>query len=117
MDLPSTKTGARVHDLPAAALAQVRLCLRLNDFVFTYGRSAPVTYKTIRAHFAAIVAEAGLVDVRLHDLRRTLITAAAAGGESVFVIRGLLGHKTTAMAARYVQEAGARGARSAREGG
>ena len=46
------------------------------------------------------------MDVRLHDLRRTLITTAAAGGESVFVIRGLLGHKTTAMAARDVQEAG-----------
>ena len=106
VDLPSTKTGARMHDLPAAALAQMQLCLRINDFVFTYGRSAPVTYRTIRAHFAEIVAEAGLVDVRLHDLRRTLITAAAAGGESVFVIRGLLGHKTTAMAARYVQEAG-----------
>ena len=104
--LPTTKTGARMHDLPAAALAQIQLCLHLNDFVFTYGRSAPVTYRTIRAHFAEIVAEAGLVDVRLHDLRRTLITAAAAGGESVFVIRGLLGHKTTAMAARYVQEAG-----------
>lgn len=104
--LPATKTGARVHDLPAAALAEMRRCLRINDFVFTYGRSAPVTYRTIRAHFAEIIAEAGLVDVRLHDLRRTLITTAAAGGESVFVIRGLLGHKTTAMAARYVQEAG-----------
>ena len=31
---------------------------------------------------------------------------AAASGESVFVIRGLLGHETTQIAARYVQEAG-----------
>ena len=106
VNLPRTKTGARVHDLPAAALAEMRRCLRINDFVFTYGRSAPVTYRTIREHFAEIVAQAGLQDVRLHDLRRTLITRAAAGGESVFVIRGLLGHTTTAMAARYVQEAG-----------
>ena len=104
--LPSTKTGARVHDLPGAALALVSALLRINDWVFTYGRAAPVTYRTVRAHFAQIVAAADLDDVRLHDLRRTLITTAAASGEGVFVIRGLLGHTTTAMAARYVQEAG-----------
>lgn len=106
LTLPTTKTGARVHDLPEAALTLLSALLRINAWVFTYGRSAPVTYRTVRAHFAAIVGEAGLEDVRLHDLRRTLITTAAASGESVFVIRGLLGHRTTAMAARYVQEAG-----------
>ena len=111
--LPSTKTGARVHDLPAAALSLVSALARFNEWVFSYGRSAPVMYRTVRAHFAEIVAQAGLEDVRLHDLRRTLITAAAAAGENVFVVRDLLGHTTTAMAARYVQEAGldVRGAR------
>ena len=104
--LPRTKTGARAHDLPAAALALVSALPRINEWIFTYGRSAPVTYRTVRNHFSEIVVKAGLEDVRLHDLRRTLITTAAAGGESVFVIRGLLGHTTTAMAARYVQEAG-----------
>ena len=104
--LPSTKTGARVHDLPAPAIALLSALPRINEWVFTYGRAAPVTYRTVRAHFADIVAKAGLADVRLHDLRRTLITAAAAAGESVFVVRGLLGHTTTTMAARYVQEAG-----------
>ena len=104
--LPETKTGPRSHDLPAAALDLVGVLPRINDWIFTYGRSAPVTYRTVRAHFAGIVAVAGLEDVRLHDLRRTLITEAAASGEGVFVIRGLLGHTTIAMAARYVQEAG-----------
>ena len=104
--LPSTKTGSRSHDLPAAALALVSALPRINDWIFTYGRSAPVTYRTVRQHFAEFVSEAGLEDVRLHDLRRTLITTAAASGESVFVIRDLLGHSTLAMAARYVQEAG-----------
>ena len=106
MHLPDTKTGSRSHRLPSAALAEVRACFRLNDHIFTYGRSAPVTYRTIRKHFAEFVAEAGLEDVRLHDLRRTLMTRAAAGGESAFVIRDLLGHRTMAMASRYVQEAG-----------
>ena len=106
VNLPRTKTGARVHELPAAALALVSALPRINEWVFTTGRSASVTYRTVRRHFLQIVDQAGLDDVRLHDLRRTLITKAAAGGESVFVIRGLLGHTTTAMAERYVQEAG-----------
>ena len=105
-NLPRTKTGARVHDLPAAALDLVSALPRINEWIFTNGRSAPVTYRTVRRHFLEIVTAAGLEDVRLHDLRRTLITVAAASGESVFVIRGLLGHETTQIAARYVQEAG-----------
>ena len=104
--LPSTKTGARVHDLPGAALDELKGLPRINEFVFTSGRPASMTYRTVRRHFLDIVAAAGLKDVRLHDLRRTLITTAAASGESVFIIRGLLGHATTAIAARYVQEAG-----------
>ena len=112
--LPRTKTGERVHDLPEAALWLVRELPRTNAWIFTTGgRPAPVTYRTVRVHFSQIVAEAGLEDVRLHDLRRTLITSAAAAGENVFVVRDLLGHRTTVMAARYVQEAGldVRGAR------
>ena len=104
--LPSTKTGARVHTLPEAALLVVRALPRINDWVFTYGRPAPVTYRTVRRHFAEVVSAAGLEDVRLHDLRRTLITAAAASGAGVFIIRGLLGHSTLSTAQRYVQEAG-----------
>lgn len=106
VNLPRTKTGARVHDLPAAALDLMSALPRINEWIFTNGRSAPVTYRTVRRHFLEIVAGTGLEDVRLHDLRRTLITVAAASGESVFVIRGLLGHETTQIAARYVQEAG-----------
>ena len=106
LTLPTTKTGPRVHDLPAAALALVNALPRINEWLFAYRRAAPVTYRTVRLHFAEIVAQAGLRDVWLHDLRRTLMTAAAASGEGIFVIRGLLGHRTTAMAARYVQEAG-----------
>ena len=106
VELPQTKTGPRVHDLVPAALSLVTSRPRINEWIFTSGRPAPLAYRTVRRHFLEFVAAAGLENVRLHDLRRTLITTAAAGGESVFVIRGLLGHTTTAMAARYVQEAG-----------
>ena len=111
--LPATKTGPRVHDLPTAALSLIEELPRINDWVFTSGRRGSLVYRTVRRHFLQVVADVGLENVRLHDLRRTLITNAAASGESVFVIRDLLGHKTVTMAARYVQEAGldVRGAR------
>ena len=43
---------------------------------------------------------------RLHDLRRTVMTAAAAAGVGTHVLRDLLGHRTAAMADRYVRSVG-----------
>ena len=47
-----------------------------------------------------------MTDVRLHDLRRTVMTSAAAAGVGTYVLRDLLGHKTTTMADRYVRAVG-----------
>ena len=47
-----------------------------------------------------------LQDVRLHDLRRTVMTQAAAVGIGTHVLRDLLGHKTTIMADRYIRAVG-----------
>ena len=49
-----------------------------------------------------ILAEAGVADLRIHDLRHGLATQAARHGASALIIRDLLGHKTLAMANRYV---------------
>ena len=109
--LPQTKTGRRVHGLPAAALELLAGLPRINGYVFTTGdgaaRDAPVRYQTVHGVFAAIVADARLVDVRLHDLRRTVMTSAARAGLGSHVLRDLLGHKTTAMADRYIRHVGA----------
>ena len=104
--LPKTKTGRRNHDLPSAALAILTDLPRINAWPFTTGRDAPVTYRTARLHFARIAAAAGLEDVRLHDLRRTVMTTAAAAGVGTHVLRDLLGHKTTVMADRYIRHVG-----------
>ena len=106
--LPETKTGRRVHHLPAPALAILQAMPRINDnaWAFTTGRSSHVTYRTARKHFGEAAAAAGLPDVRLHDLRRTLMTAAAASGIGSHVLRDLLGHKTTEIADRYVRAVG-----------
>ena len=104
--LPETKTGRRGHDLPGAALAILRALPQINKWAFTTSSRAPLSYGTVRKDFARIAATAGLKDVRLHDLRRTVMTAAAAAGVGTYVLRDLLGHKTTAMADRYVRAVG-----------
>ena len=65
-----------------------------------------MTYRTVCKRFGAVVKAAGLNDVRLHDLRRTVMTSAAAAGVGTHVLRDLLGHKTTAMADRYIRHVG-----------
>ena len=103
--LPDTKTGRRWHDLPAAALAVLDGQFRINAWCFSNGRAA-MGYKHTGAVFRAVAAAAGLADVRLHDLRRTVATRAAASGLSVLELRALLGWKSVAMPARYVALAG-----------
>ena len=106
LTMPETKTGRRVHDLPAAALIILADQPRINEWAFTNGRNAPAGYQRTRDAFAQSARRAGLEDVRLHDLRRTVMTQAAMAGVGTHVLRDLLGHKTTAMADRYVRAVG-----------
>ena len=48
------------------------------------------------------IAVAGFDDVRFHDLRHTVATYAGQTGANAFLVRDALGHKTLAMAGRYV---------------
>ena len=106
LTLRDTKTGRRVHDLPTPALELLASLPRVNDYVFTSARDRPVTYAYVRRVFADAVKDAGLEDVRLHDLRRTVMTNAAAAGVGTHVLRDLLGHRSTAMADRYIRAVG-----------
>ena len=106
LTLPRTKTGRRVHYLPVVALSLLNALPRINDWPLTTGRNAPIAYQTVRRVFVGAACTAGLVDVRLHDLRRTVMTRAAMAGVGTHVLRDLLGHKTTAMADRYVRAVG-----------
>ena len=105
--LPDTKTGRRSQSLSSAALEALATLPRINgvEHVFSTGR-AHVTYKTVHGAFSRAAKRAGLENVRLHDLRRTLMTRAAAAGIGTHVLRDLLGHKTTTMADRYIRHAG-----------
>ena len=107
LTMPTTKTRRRVHDLPAPALAILAEMPRLGPFAFTTNGMVPITYHTARVNFRAAAKLAGLAGVRLHDLRRTMMTAAARAGIGTHVLRDLLGHQTTAMSDRYIRSVGA----------
>ena len=105
LTIPKSKSGRLTMDLPKPAHEVLSGLPRIsrNPYVFTIGRSAPITYRTARKCFMEATDAAGLTDARLHDLRRTVATTMAAGGVGVFVLRDALGHKTVAMAERYAR--------------
>ena len=113
--LTATKTGARNHDLPNAAISVLASMPRINDWVFTIVARGPLGYSHTRKVFADVVRAAGLEDIKLHDLRRTALTTAAMAGFSALMVKELAGHKTLQMASRYVQLAGSDPVRNARE--
>ena len=106
--LPQTKTGRRVVPLAPPVVDLLAQLPRVNGnpWVFAGARGAAVTYRTTRLAFAEACEAAGLPDVRLHDLRRSLATSLAASGINAYMLRDVLGHATLTMSNRYVRGAG-----------
>ena len=98
--LPSTKTGRAVRTVDGIALQAIADLPRVNRVP---GVFAGLTYETLRRRWKTVCEAAGIDGVRLHDIRRTVATSAAAAGMSAFLLRDLMGHKTLAMANRYVR--------------
>ena len=106
--LPSTKIGRDNRPVGAFALELLAGLPRVNGnpFVFAGARGAAIGYRKLRLVFASAGEAAGIPDCRLHDIRRSVATTAAASGLSVLLLRDLLGHKSVAMANRYARRAG-----------
>lgn len=98
------KTGRRAVMLPAPAALILSHVPRRGLFVFP-GRSSTVEKPAPRSNLDSawqpIRRHAGLEGLRLHDLRHSFASFAAAGGASLPIIGKLLGHSTPAMTARY----------------
>ena len=106
--LPTSKTGRETRTLGAMARQVIIDIPRLahNPFVFAGQDDGALTYATLRRRFRLACRAAGIENARLHDIRRSVATSAAAHGVSVFMLRDLLGHKTVAMANRYARQSG-----------
>ncbi|MEH6487154.1 tyrosine-type recombinase/integrase [Hyphomonas oceanitis] len=100
--LADSKTGQKLVMLNGAAIEVLQTVPRQNtsDFVFPASRSdgyyegTPKVWRRIREN-------AGLENVRIHDLRHSFASIAVSGGASLPVIGALLGHSSPATTARY----------------
>lgn len=101
--LPKTKTGRRILTLPAMVLQLLNATPPIGE-VIIHGRSPDqsLDYKAVHSVWRKVCKKADLKNARIHDLRHTVATAAAANGAGAHVVRDLLGHKTLAMANLYV---------------
>jgi integrase len=100
--LPDSKTGAKVVYLNAPARALFHELPRMvaNPRVIP-GMRAQGAGPAIDKVWSRVREAAGLLGVRLHDLRHSFASVGAAGGLSLPIIGALLGHKHATTTARY----------------
>jgi len=100
--LPTSKTGAKAITLNDAALTVLQnLQPRPGNPYVIAGHRRGGHLVNLQKPWRRIRAMAALDDVRLHDLRHTYASVAAASGASLPMIGKLLGHANTETTARY----------------
>ena len=96
------KTGPRTVWLSGPARKVLDGIERSSRWVFPAPRiGGPSGTSWLDRFWSAIRAEAGLCDVRLHDLRHTHASIALRQGETVLAIGRLLGHRTAETTLKY----------------
>ncbi len=105
LQLNDSKTGTRLHTIGSLALAFIANLDRVDGTVWLFCGSDPamsLRRERLQKVWEQIRIEAGIEDVRLHDLRHTVGTYSSQAGANAYLVRDKLGHKTIAMTARYV---------------
>jgi len=99
--LPDSKTGAKTIMLPAPALDVLSNLVRVagNPYIIAGERDRYLV--NVWKQWAELRQLAELNDTRLHDLRHSFASIGAAGGLSLKIIGGLLGHRQTQTTSRY----------------
>ena len=100
--LPDSKTGARKVPLNSQARSILERQPRdATPFVFPSPRNPDRPYSDNLALWYRVRREAGIEDVRLHDLRHTYASHAEMNGVPVPVVARMLGHSNVRMTLRY----------------
>ncbi len=100
--LEATKAGRSVRALPAAALALIADQPKTEGSAYVFpGRVEGKPIREIQRLWHAVRHHAGLPGVRLHDLRHSVASFAAAQGHSLILIGKMLGHKDQRSTERY----------------
>ena len=100
--LADSKTGAKMVPLGAAAIELLTGLSRIEGNPYVLPGAVPGShYVALEKAWRRLRGRAGLVDVRLHDLRHSFASMGAGAGESLVLIGALLGHSNPATTARY----------------
>ena len=100
--LGDAKTGPRTVYLNAQARRIIERQPRgQSPFVFPSERNPERPYRPHLPLWDRVRTEAGIEDVRLHDLRHTMASHAVMNGVPVPVVSRLLGHSNVRMTLRY----------------
>lgn len=103
--LPTGKGGFRVVPVGAAVAQYLASLERNGPFVCCGAKpNKPISLATYKRAWAVLRDAAGLTDARGHDWRHTGATMIAQDGASAFVLKEITGHKSLAMAQRYVND-------------
>ena len=100
--LPESKTDAKTVPLNTAALQVLKQIERQdgNPFVIV-GKKAGTRFVGLNHVWQRVRRQAGLDDVRLHDLRHSFASVGAGAGLSLPLIGKMLGHKQPSTTQRY----------------
>ena len=102
MELPDTKTGARRIPLPKAARAVLSALPRIDSNPFVIAGKIDGQHITDLQHpWRRIRERAGLIGVRIHDLRHTYASNAVSSGMPIQMVGRLLGHTQLQTTMRY----------------
>jgi integrase len=100
--LPDSKTGAKNLYLPPGALQVLEGVPRVagNPHVLPGDRPA-AAFVGIQKPWQRVRALAALPYLRIHDLRHAFASVAVAGGDSLFIVGKVLGHRQASTTERY----------------
>jgi integrase len=97
-----SKTGKSIRPLAQAAAEILAALPRVKGTPYVLpGARSGEHLKEIKRLWHAVRHAADLQSLRLHDLRHSFASVPAASGESLLVVRSLLGHKRVATTERY----------------
>ena len=103
LELADSKTGPRtvLLNAPAREIVERRMAEGTGTWVFPSVRDPSRPRSREPFLWYRVRREAGIEDVRLHDLRHTVASQAAMNGVPLPVVARLLGHSDIAMTMRY----------------
>ncbi len=99
--LPDSKTGAKVIPLGAAALEALSEIPRIEGNPYVLPGLEGRHFVGLQKAWARIRKRAELADVRLHDLRHSFASVAVSGGDSLYLVGKVLGHRHAGTTQRY----------------